>query len=85
MDIPSRASLSTLSVAAVTAQQDDEDMDVSFAETIEHLGGFSVLGGAVLLLFAVYIALVEWLLPRGRRLHQLRGTQRQIKSRHKRE
>ncbi|KAG6970308.1 hypothetical protein JG687_00002737 [Phytophthora cactorum] len=51
-------------VTAADAQQGKENMGVTFAETIEHLGGLPVLGGAVLLLALAYIALVEWLMPR---------------------
>lgn len=40
--------------------------DVSFAETIEHLGGVAAIAGGVLLLLLVYLALVEWFLPRRR-------------------
>ncbi|KAL3661156.1 hypothetical protein V7S43_013765 [Phytophthora oleae] len=69
----------------VAAEGDTEDTRVTFAETIEHLGGLRVLGGAVLLLALAYVALVEWLLPRGRRLHRFKGGRRQIKSAHKRE
>lgn len=42
------------------------DDDVSFAETVEHLGGAATLVGGVLLLLVVYVALVEWFLPRRR-------------------
>ncbi|KAK1937111.1 hypothetical protein P3T76_009889 [Phytophthora citrophthora] len=69
----------------VAAHGDREDTNVSFTETIEHLGGLRVLGGAVLLLALAYVALVEWLLPRGRRLHRLKGGQRQIHSATKQE
>ncbi|KAG2933786.1 hypothetical protein PC110_g4409 [Phytophthora cactorum] len=72
-------------VTAADAQQGKENMGVTFAETIEHLGGLPVLGGAVLLLALAYIALVEWLMPRGRRLHQFKGTRRQKKTARKRE
>ncbi|ETI36517.1 hypothetical protein L914_16722 [Phytophthora nicotianae] len=63
--------------AVVAAQQGGDDTGVTFTETIEHLGGLPVLAAAVLLLALVYIALVEWLLPRGRRQHQLKESQRQ--------
>ncbi|KAG3112520.1 hypothetical protein PI125_g8134 [Phytophthora idaei] len=72
-------------VTAADAQQGKENTGVTFAETIEHLGRLPVLGGAVLLLALAYIALVEWLMPRGRRLHQFKGTRRQIKTARKRE
>ena len=43
--------------------------EVTFLETIEHLGGLKVLVTAVVLLAVVYTLLVEWLIPR-RRHHQ---------------
>ncbi|KAG7383415.1 hypothetical protein PHYPSEUDO_003655 [Phytophthora pseudosyringae] len=54
---------------ALADAQGKSDTGITFSETIEHLGGMRALGGAVLLLALVYVALVEWLLPRGRRLH----------------
>ncbi|KAL4117778.1 hypothetical protein PRIC2_011761 [Phytophthora ramorum] len=85
MGIPTVSFLTLLltAAAAQTAQDVEGDAGVTFAETVAHLGGLPVLAGAVLLLAAAYLALVEWLLPRGRRLHQLK--QRQIQSTRKRE
>ncbi|OQR96044.1 hypothetical protein THRCLA_22028 [Thraustotheca clavata] len=39
---------------------------VTFMETIDHLGGFTSLFGAVLVLALAYIFLVSFALPRGR-------------------
>lgn len=79
----------TASVAFAAAQQADGAVDggagVTFIETVAHLGGLPVLGGSVLLLALAYLALVEWLLPRGRRLHQFNTPRRQINPARKRE
>lgn len=48
--------------AAAMAQQEA----VTFMETLEHLGGLYAVAGAVMVLMAAYLLLVEWLLPRGR-------------------
>ncbi|KAE8913387.1 hypothetical protein PF005_g24956 [Phytophthora fragariae] len=66
-------------------ESENADSGVTFAETVAHLGGFPVLAGAVVVLAMAYLALVEWLLPRGRRLHKFNAPRRQIKSSGKRE
>jgi hypothetical protein len=37
--------------------------DITFLETVDHLGGWKVVIGSILLLAAVYLYLVEWFLP----------------------
>lgn len=44
----------------------DLEAGASFGDTLAHLGGLPAVAGAVLLLMALYVALAEWLLPRGR-------------------
>lgn len=80
--------LLTLLPVAATAQpigDAEADAGVTFAETVAHLGGLPALAGAVVVLALAYLALVGWLLPRGRRLHQFDAPRRQIKSARKRE
>ncbi|GAB9471168.1 hypothetical protein Gpo141_00008392 [Globisporangium polare] len=57
------------------------DDDVSFAETIEHLGGAAALVCSVLLLLVAYVALVEWFLPRRRLQTSVKQTRATAKRR----
>lgn len=44
----------------------ETDAGVSFSDTVAHLGGLPAIAGVVVLLMVLYVALAEWLLPRGR-------------------
>jgi hypothetical protein len=83
------AAFSSLLAAAQQAHvavAEEMHAGVTFSETIAHLGGLRALGGAVLLLALAYLALVEWLLPRGRRMHQFKAAPRRpVNAVHKRE
>lgn len=43
-----------------------DEQAVTFMGTLEHLGGLYGVAGAVVVLMAAYLLLVQWLLPRGR-------------------
>lgn len=55
--------------------------EVTFIETLGHLGGVWAFVGVVVLLAGLYVALVEWVLPRGRaqRTQQEMRTRRALK------
>ncbi|KAF0718652.1 hypothetical protein DYB28_000866 [Aphanomyces astaci] len=45
---------------------DNTSPDVTFWETIDHLGGIWAIIGVVVALTVFYVALIEFMIPRGR-------------------